>query len=104
MRFMVTVRMPTDVSNALPKTPANIERMQEILTSQKAENPHFGALDGQRGCVYFVDISDASKLPSIAEPWWLLTQANVTVTPMMNAQEFAKAGADIVTAAKRYGT
>lgn len=102
MRFMVTARIPVEAGNTFVKNPTFGERIQEILASQKAEAAYFMSLNGQRTCVYFVDMPEAAKLPAIAEPWWLMVRADVELTPVMAAQDFAKAAPDIVAAVKKY--
>jgi hypothetical protein len=44
-----------------------------------------------------------SQIPAIAEPWFLAFNAKVSLRPIMNPQELAKAGASIGRAAKQYG-
>jgi hypothetical protein len=103
MKFLVKAEFPNDAGNAFVKNPSWSEKIQGILQDQKAESPHFLALDGHRTCLYFVNINDSAKIPSIAEPWWLMVQAKVDVTPVMAAEDFAKAAPDIIAAVKKYG-
>jgi hypothetical protein len=79
------------------------EKIQQILSDQKAENPHFMSWHGRRCCQYFVDVTDAAKLPSIAEPWWLAAGADVEAVPALGGADFAKAQPDIAAAVKKYG-
>jgi hypothetical protein len=44
-----------------------------------------------------------SQIPAVAEPWFLAFNAKVSLRPIMNPQELAKAGGSIGRAAKKYG-
>ncbi|MGA2557470.1 MAG: hypothetical protein ABSG04_14485 [Verrucomicrobiota bacterium] len=41
------------------------------------ETAYFTEFGGQRGAVLIVDLPDLSKVPSLAEPWFLIFQADV---------------------------
>src|SRR4051812_10089665 len=103
MRFLVTAQLPVEAGNNFMKNPSFGEKIQEILGSHKAEHPHFMVRNGQRTCIYFVEMSDAAKIASIAEPWWLMVKANVEIIPVMGPQDLAKATPDVVAAVKKYG-
>ena len=103
MRFLVMARFPVEGGNAMVKNPEFGQKINEILTKQKAEGACFTLYHGQRMCVYTVNLSEISQLPSVAEPWWLFGKADVELLPAMVAEDFGKAQADIVDAVKRYG-
>ena len=102
MRFLVTVRMPVEAGNAFIRDPKFGDKIKEILTAQKAEVAYFAATGGQRTCIYVIDMPEASKVPSVVEPWWLMVKADVELTPVMGADDLAKAGPDIAAAVKKY--
>jgi len=41
-----------------------------------------------------VDLPDASRIPALAEPWFLTFQANVEFHPVMTPDDLARAGLD----------
>jgi len=102
MKLLIEVEFPNHAGNAMVKS-GQIERVQGILQEHKAEAPHFMAKNGHRFLQYFVDVTDAAKLPFYAEPWWLIAEGKVTATVVMAAQDFGKAQPDIQAAAKKYG-
>ena len=66
----------------------------------RPEAVYFTARDGKRGGVLIVDIDDPSKIPSIAEPFFLLFNAAVDIHPVMSPADLAKAGLEAL--GKRY--
>jgi hypothetical protein len=47
------------------------------LEASKPEAAYFTEQNGQRGTVLIVDLPDPSKIPVLAEPWFLTFQADV---------------------------
>lgn len=66
--------------------------IQKILTDLKPEAAYFVARDGKRGGTIVVDVADASKMPAIAEPFFLHFNASVSFHPCMTPEDLAKAG------------
>jgi hypothetical protein len=48
-------------------------------------------------------MKDTSQIPAVAEPFFLAFNARVTFSPVMNAQDLAKAGPGIEKAVKAHG-
>ncbi len=49
------------------------------------------------------DMTDASQIPALAEPWFLAGNAKVEIVPVMTPQDLANAGPAIEAAVKKYG-
>ena len=49
------------------------------------------------------DIQDQFDLPAIIEPWRLAFGADAMVTPVLNGEDFAKAGPALGEISQRYG-
>lgn len=104
MRMLLRVSIPAETGNAAAKAGTLGSTVEQIVAELKPEAAYFFADDnGQRSCAIVFDMKDTSQIPGIAEPWFLAFNAKVSLRPVMNPQDLAKAGPSIGTAAKRYG-
>lgn len=94
MRIMMIVSMPVEGFNAAVKDGSTQAKMKKILDQVKPEAAYFTAINGKRTAVLIVDLADASKIPSLAEPWFLTFNASVDMYPVMVPQDLAAAGLD----------
>jgi len=103
MRMLLRVSIPVETGNAAAKAGTLGATVEQIVADLKPEAAYFFADDeGQRSGSIVFDMEDTSQIPAIAEPWFLAFNAKVSLRPVMNAQDLAKAGASITKAAKRY--
>jgi hypothetical protein len=102
MRLLVSVRLPAEKGNDFVANPEFVKKIEEILSAHKAEAVYFMPKDGQRSFFYVADVADGSRIPSIVEPWWMMSGADVTLQPVFSREEMQKAGPDIAAAAKKY--
>ena|SRR6266404_5544723 len=102
MHFLVKVTIPVQAGNKLIRDPKFGKRMEEILGDIKPKSTYFAVDGGQRTIYLIVDISDASRLPAVAEPFWLAFEASVECIPVLTDKEFQKAAPYIERAAKKY--
>ncbi|MGA2712659.1 MAG: hypothetical protein ABSG41_06095 [Bryobacteraceae bacterium] len=104
MRMLLRVSIPVEAGNAAAKDGTLGSTIEGILADLKPEAAYFFADDGgQRSGSIVFDMKDASQIPAIAEPWFLAFNAQVSLRPIMNPQDLAKAGPSIGKAAKKYG-
>ena len=104
MRMLLRVSIPVDAGNAAAKAGTLGSTIEKILADLKPEAAYFFADDsGQRSGSIVFDMKDASQIPAIAEPWFQAFTASVSLRPVMNPQDLAKAGPSIAKAAKVYG-
>src|SRR6266516_3551060 len=103
MRFMIKVSWDVEAGNALVRQGKLASTVQSILADIKPEAAYFMAEDGKRGGILIVDITDASQIPALAEPWFLAANARVELFPVMLPEDLAKAGPSIEAAVKKYG-
>ncbi len=104
MRMLLRVSIPAETGNAAAKAGTLGSKVEQILADLKPEAAYFYADDaGQRcGSIVF-DMKDPSEIPAVAEPWFLTFNATLSLRPVMNPQDLAKAGPAIAKAAKKYG-
>jgi hypothetical protein len=103
MRFMVKAIWDVEKGNDLARK-GNLGKMAEsILEDIKPEAAYFLAQKGKRSAILFVNMDDASKIPAIAEPWFLALNATVEFKPVMKLEDLQKAGASIEKAVKKFG-
>ena len=92
MRMLVDLHMPLEPFNTLVKNGTAGQIIQKILEDLKPEAAYFTARDGKRGGTIVVDVPDASKIPTVAEPFFLHFNASVSFYPCMTPADLAKAG------------
>jgi hypothetical protein len=104
MRMLLRVSIPVEAGNAAAKDGTLGSTVERILADLKPEAAYFFADDsGQRSGSIVFDMKDTSQIPAVAEPWFLAFNAKVSLRPIMNPQDLAKAGPSIGEAAKKYG-
>jgi hypothetical protein len=92
MRMMMHVTFPHESFNAAVKDGSIGAKMKRILDQLKPEAAYYTAWGGHRSAFLIVDVADASKIPSLAEPWFLMFKADIELNPVMNDQDLAAAG------------
>lgn len=70
------------------------KKISEILESLKPEAAYFTENDGKRSTIIVVDLPDPSKIPSLAEPWFLISNADVKFRVAMTPDDLKNAGLD----------
>jgi hypothetical protein len=92
MRIMLQVHFPHAEFNAAVKDGSVGQKMGRILQEIKPEAVYFTELHGQRTAVVIVDLADASRIPALAEPWFLTFKADVELRVVMTPEDLKKAG------------
>lgn len=103
MRLLLKVSIPIEPCNAMMKAGTFGPTMGRILGEIRPEAAYFTTVDGQRGGFIVVNVDDASKIPSIAEPLFQAFKASIEVGVAMTAEDLQTADGDIAQAAKIYG-
>ncbi len=103
MRFLLKVNIPVETGNRAVREGTLEKTIQQILGTLKPEASYFVAENGQRCGYLIVNMDSASKIPSMAEPWFLAFNAAVEFQPVMTPEDLQKAGQDIISCAKIYG-
>jgi hypothetical protein len=92
--MLIHAKFPHEPFNTLVRSGKAGEVIQKVLADIKPEAVYFTEYGGRRGSIFIVDISDASRIPSIAEPLFLNFNADVEFHPVMLPDELARAGLD----------
>ena len=96
MRFLVQVTFPHEPFNSAVRAGTAGQTIQRILAEQKPEAVYFTDIDGQRGGIMVLDIADASRLPAVAEPWFLSFEADIKVNMVMTPEDLGRSGLDAI--------
>jgi hypothetical protein len=103
MRMLLRVSIPVESGNAAAKDGTLGSRIAGIVAELKPEAVYFFADDkGQRAGFIVFDMQDTSQIPAVAEPWFLAFNAQVSLQPVMNPEDLARAGAAIGESVKKY--
>lgn len=92
MKFLIEVRIPTDVGNEDIRDGVLLQELGEYLEMIKPDAVYYTLRAGGRCILLIVDIETADRISSIAEPFWLNWEAEVRFIPLITAEEFEKAG------------
>jgi hypothetical protein len=96
MRMLVHVKLPHEPFNTTVRNGTVGKTIERILADTKPEAVYFTEYDGRRGAILIVDVADASKVPALAEPWFLSFNADVTFHIVMSPEELSRAGLDAI--------
>jgi hypothetical protein len=94
--MLMHVKLPNEPFNAAVRKGTVGETMQRIVAETKPEAVYFTEYEGRRGAILVVDVADASRIPALAEPWFLSFNANVELHAVMTPEELGKAGLDAI--------
>lgn len=103
MRMLLKATIPTEAGNAGLKDGSLPEGLSSIMEDTKPEAVYFYVENGLRTCFMVFDMDDQSQLPSVVEPWFLGMGAQTILTPVMNGEDFEKAGPSIGGTIEKYG-
>jgi hypothetical protein len=96
MRMLMLVDFPVEPFNTLVKNGTVGAKIQQVLEDVKPEAIYFSERDGTRGAVAVVDVADPSRIPALAEPFFLAFNATVNFRVAMTAEDLAKSGLEAV--------
>ena len=94
MRILLNVNLPHAEFNAAVRDGTAGPKLNRILEAIKPEAVYFTEQHGHRGAVLIVDLADPSKIPSLAEPWFLTFNADVEFRVAMTPDDLKRAGLD----------
>jgi hypothetical protein len=92
--MMLIIRLPNETFNAAVRDGTAGTKTKAILDEIKPEAVYFTETNGQRTVVMIVELEKASKIPSLAEPWFLTFDAKVEFHVVMGQEELQESGLD----------
>jgi len=90
MRMMLKVTIPTEAGNRIIKDGSFEKILEETMQRLKPEAAYFEADKGHRCALLFFDMKETWEMPKIAEPLFMGLNADLELTPVMNAEELRK--------------
>jgi hypothetical protein len=103
MRMIMKVSIPVETGNRGIADGSLQGTIQKFMAEAKPEAAYFTEDNGDRTAYFFLDMTDSSQLPALAEPFFQAFNARLTIRPAMNLQDLMKAGPAIERAVKNYG-
>lgn len=103
MKFLLKVTLVGDTATEAFRDGSMMEKMQRIFNEIKPEAVYFVAEHGRRTQYMVVNVDDPKQLPTVAEPWWLLFNADVSISPVFTLQDMESMGPVLGHIAKKFG-
>ncbi|MFH8445285.1 hypothetical protein ACH4D3_29200 [Streptomyces sp. NPDC018026] len=90
MRVLLKATLDTEKANEAIRSGKLPELINRTLDHIKPEAAYFGPLGGRRTALMVFDMQDSSELPPTGEPFFTELNAEVEVSPIMNADDLRK--------------
>lgn len=92
MRMLMEVIYPLEKFNKAVADGSIGKKTKAILEEIKPEAAYFTERDGKRGTILIVDVAEPSRVPALAEPFFLQFDAKVSFRIVMSPEDLQKAG------------
>ncbi|RQT79388.1 panthothenate synthetase [Burkholderia cepacia] len=92
MRMLLNIRIPHEPFNTLVRDGSVGDVISRILEAVKPEAVYFTEQGGGRGAVAIVNVDDPSQIPALAEPWFLMLNADCEFRVVMLQDDLRNAG------------
>jgi hypothetical protein len=90
MRMLMRIQVPTDDGNRAIEDGSLPTVLEKAIAELKPEAAYFVAEDGKRTFYWFLDMTDQSDLPWVAERFFTGLNATVQTTPAMTFEDVQK--------------
>jgi len=94
MKMLLSVTMPHEPFNSLVKAKKAGLIIKRILEDLRPESVYFTEQDGTRGAALVIEVAEPSRVPKIAEPFFLNFNADCRFRIAMTPADLEKAGLD----------
>jgi len=85
--MLMTARVPTGTGNDAIRDGSLPEIIGSVLEALEAEAAYFTTENGMRTALIFFEMTESSEIPPAAEPLFMGLGAEITLAPVMNAEE-----------------
>jgi hypothetical protein len=96
MRMLMNVQLPHHPFNEAIRNGTVGAKINKILEAIKPEAVYFTEQHGARTAILIVDLQDSSKIPALAEPFFLTFEATVEFHVVMSPADLQKSGIDAI--------
>jgi hypothetical protein len=96
MRMIMHVEFPPEPFNTLVRNGTAGAALQKALNDVKPEAAYFSEENGRRGAVLIVDVPEASRIPALAEPFFLTLNADVRFRIAMTPEDLARGSLEAI--------
>jgi hypothetical protein len=90
MRMLLKISMPNKEFNAAVRDGSAGKKIGQILEEMKPEVIYFTEQNGSRGAIAIVNVPEPSRIPALAEPWFLTFNAEVEFRIAMSVEDLQK--------------
>jgi hypothetical protein len=90
MRFLMQITVPTPKGNEVVQDGSLQQAIQQFAEQWQPEAMYFVLDDGKRCAFIVFDLADLSAIPSIAEPFFGRLEAEIRLSPAMNADDLSR--------------
>ncbi len=87
MRTMLKISVPTTSGNRAITEGSLPRVIQQAMETLKPEAAYFYAERGRRTSIMIFDLKDPTQIPAVSEPFFMGLDAEIELTPVMNAQD-----------------
>jgi len=101
MRMLLQARMPHEPFNTAVRNGTAGKKLKQIIEETRPEAVYFTEYDGRRTAIMIVEVADPSKVPALAEPWFLSFDADVSFHIVMSPEDLGRSGIDAI--GKKWG-
>ncbi len=96
MRMLMKVSMPVEPFNAAVRDGSVGAKMGRALEEIRPEAVYFIEDQGKRTALLIVDVPNPSRIPALAEPWFLMFNASVEFKIAMTPEDLKAAGLESI--------
>ena len=96
MKMLMKALIPHEPFNSFVRDGSIEQKLNRVLAETKPEAVYFTNIHGQRCVILIADLPEPSKVPALAEPWFLLLNADFEFNILMNPDDLKKAGLEAI--------